>query len=172
MGEFPKLGATHGPNLNFRRAVSAEDSPIVNECDLEAVSGGGEGSADARITASYNDEIVVTLDRGNGGEAELLAAKIEEGLPVIGRSLFGILGEVEGVATTVEAGEIVKFEGGFRCRDLDCASILPVPLGTLGSEGGGGGVFVDADFEFPRRAGSIPFSDPIFGADVEMVGAG
>lgn len=170
-GEFSALGSAHGPDVDFGRAVAAEDGAVVDEGDLEALASAGDGGSEAGVSASDDDEVIAVLGGRICGEVELGAAEVEEGLVVVGRGEVGVLGEEEGVAASVEAFEVLEGDGGFGVGDFDRAAFLPVPLGAFVSEGVDG-FAIDEDFELAGGAGGVPLGDPVLGADVEVVGAG
>ena len=106
MGVFSELSPTHCPDLNFGRAVPSQDRPVVDEGHFQALTGAGNGSSQTGIAAAHDDEIVCSGGRGNGRKTELFTPKIEELLTGGGRTFVGILSKIEGVAPTVEAGEV------------------------------------------------------------------
>ena len=169
VGEFAELGSAHGPNLNFGGSVAAEDRAVVNESNFQSVARRRDGRTESGVASAYNDEIIAVLCRWGGRELEGFAAELEKRLAFARRNLFGILGEVERVAATVEAGQIMKLESGLCRGDFDGASALPVPVRPFGSESGGGWFAINADLKFSRRAWCLPLGDPVLGADMKVV---
>ena len=164
---FAAGGAAHGPDADFGAAVAAEDETVLDESDLEGLTGSGERGAEAAVAAADDDEVELALVFGALGAVPLRTGGDERG--AFGRSERGVLAEDDGVGATSETGEVMQGDLHFAGGQGDLATFLPMPFGALGAELGGDGLAVDDQLEAARGAGGVPVGDPILGAHPDAV---
>ena len=160
-------GAAHRPDADFGAAVAAEDEAILDERDLEGLTGSGERGAHAAVAAADDDEVELALVFGPLGAVPSRAGRDER--VAFGRNERGVLAEEDGVGATGEAREVMQGDLHVAGGQGDLAAFLPMPLGALGAELGGEGLSVDDQLEAPRGAGGVPVGDPILGAHPDAV---
>ncbi len=171
MGVGGLAGFAFGPDADFGAGVAAEDGAVLDEGDGEALAGGGEGGRGAGDASADDNEVEGAGVIGFGGEAEGMSAEGGEGGGVVGRGEIGLLAEEDGIAASLEAGEVVEGDRGLGI-DVDVATVLPMPIGALGAESGGQGGAVDEELESARGARDVPGCDPVTGSDPDPVAAG
>ena len=164
---FAAGGAAHGPDADFGAAVAAEDKTVLDESDLEGLTGSGERRAEAAVAAADDDEVELALVFGALGAVPLRAGRDER--VAFGRSEGGVLAEEDGVGASVETGEVMQRDLHFAGGQGDLTAFLPMPLGALRAELGGDRLAVDDQLEAAGGAGGVPVRDPILGADPDAV---
>ena len=164
---FAAGGAAHRPDADFGATVAAEDETVLDECDLEGLTGSGERGTHAAVAATDDDEVELALVFGALGAVPLRAGRDER--VAFGRGERGVLAEEDGVSATGETGEVMQGDLHVAGGQGDLAACLPMPLGSLGAELGGDRLSVDDQLEAAGGAGSVPMGDPILGAHPDAV---
>ena len=82
---FAARGAAHRPDADLGAAVAAQDETVLDEGDLEGLTGRGERGAEAAVAATDDDEIELALVFGAVGAVPLRAGGDE-------RFAFGQIG--------------------------------------------------------------------------------
>ena len=165
--ELAARGATHGPDTDLGTAVAAEDEAVLNEGDLERLTGSGERGAEAAVAATDDDEVELALIFSSLGAIPLRAGGDKRF--AFGRGERSVLAEEDGVGTTGETGKVMQGDFHVARGQGDFTAGLPMPLGALGAELSGDGLAVDDQLEAAGGAGGVPVGNPILGAHPDAV---
>ncbi len=121
------IGNADGRDADILAGIAAGKRPVVDEGDLEALAGGGDGGG-AAGNASANDDQIEIAGAGRGVRfAKLGATPGAKFGQVIGRHKRRIGGEEEGVAPAIKTGQVMERHLDIRAGDVDCAAVLPQP---------------------------------------------
>ena len=131
------------PHADFGAAVTAKDGAVLNEGNFQAHASRRNRTTHAAVAAADHDEVKLAHVFGRGGEPKRGLAPRGERRGVVERNFLQIAGEINRIATPVEAGEVAECERGFGCGDLDRAAVVPEPRGALHSEGFGERLAID-----------------------------
>ena len=166
-----QIDAAVEPDAHLGAVVAAQHGPVLHQGYLEAKPGRGQGGGGSGDAAADDDQVIAPAVFGRFGQAERLPAEGGERGRFIGRLEAEVAAEQDGVAASLEAGQIMQGDFGL-AANFHGAAILPVPGGALGAEGGAERLAVDEHLEPARRARRFPGRDPIARADPDPVLAG
>ena len=162
-------------HTHLGRIVSAQDVAVLDQSHLTAQTGGRQGRADAAHAAAYNHQVVGSLVHGLVG-AQQGCAQGAIGLQrTVGHLVGG--GQDNGVATAVEACQIVQGQGMLPGRQVPGSALLPVPCGAFGTRSTLAaqaefcliGYTVNLHGENAGRLAFGPESRPVLGAHQEVI---
>jgi len=163
-----QVDAAIEPDTNLGAVVAAQHGAVLEESDLQPKARGRQCCAGSRDAAADDYEVVLAAVFGHFRQAERLAAQGRQRGQVVRRLEVQVRAEENGVAASLEAGQVVQGDLGL-AADLDDAAVLPMPFGAFGAEGGRKRLPVEEDLEPAGRAGRFPGGDPIARADPDAV---
>lgn len=117
--------------------------------------------------ASSDDEVELPGVLRLIGQVGGLAAKRRHRLALV-RGREGLIGrQDDGIASTIEAGQIVQSDRDLGLADIDSPAVLPVPLGSGGSEGASDRLAVGVTADSPGSEDTfeslLPDRTPVLG---------
>ena len=101
-----------GGDADFLAGIAAEHRAVLDESDLDAGAGGGDGGAAPGHATAGDDAIELADIRRAGGLVFHGASPGLQGNRVIGRRFVAAGNQGDGIAAAVEAGEILEGEFG------------------------------------------------------------
>ena len=122
------------PNTNFRTIIASQYRAVLNKRYLYTQPCCGDSCARACYAAADHDQVKLAGIFRPLAQTECFSPKGRHLLALVRRGQIGIGREDNRIASALEAGQIVQGEGNLLLCNLDRSPVLPVPLGTLGTE--------------------------------------
>ena len=157
----------------LRAVVTAQHGPIVYQSHLQAQPRCCDSCADTGRTSTAHHEIILPGSGGLIGQAQPLASQLCQRRPAGRRDVGGIGGEVEYVASSVEACQVVQRHRGIQlaCPDLHLSRWLPLPCAPLGAQGlRRGATSVHQELECSGPGTLVPRRRPVVHASEYIIG--
>ena len=148
------------PDPYLRAGVATKHRSILDQCDIEAESGGGDSRTGACHAATDDDQVETSTILRFIRQPKNITPEGSELIDVIRRLKLEVACQQNGITPPLETREVMECQLG-RAGQIDRTAILPVPLRTLRAEGGCKRCSIDEQLESPRRARRAPWSDPV-----------
>ena len=156
-----------GDNLEFRAVIAAGDGPVVDEGHLQAFPGRLDGGGEPGDARSHDNQVKIPGAVRLGRESQEFPAEGRQCLGIVGQGRLRAAGQDDGVAASLETGEVTQFQGGLLAAGRKTAGVFPAPL-LPGAQDLRQGLSVHGNLEFAGAVLHAPGRAPVPGAGKDM----